>query len=512
MKRFEKLAEDIQTDRLASAYTGAGGKAPRGGLAPETPPGAIDFGIIGNKSQLGIRTPTSLASVSGASTGAGGNAPRGSIESRGAENPLSLGERIARTPYGRAYAEAMQGRKGSEDIAAREAALAKELGRYVNEGSPLFGSFYMQSDAERAQAAQVAEFMTPNLRREIATNPAVYQEFMDNPVAAAAKYKGGLPKPAAATPSAAESALVRTGYGTPPAVSGLAALGDQGAYDKLVGDISAFAPPAPAGGMTAPGAEQVAPVAAATQTPAPEVAATAAPAEKPAAMKLEDFIAKREEYMGARPEPTYLTDLAANMEKQKKQDMWATLAQLGANIAAGQSPNFLTNVGAGLASAVPSAQKSLAERRALEREIAKAQYGEETAKRAERGETYTAATKQLSDQERLALERDQLAQEMARAELSAKTQREVARMYANARGAGAATTKESDMKYIALFEFVQKQHPDWTQEQIAAEAERLTQLSAAKGSTSNNLDLLRNKNQGASAAQRQADSIVGYSG
>ena len=55
-------------------------------------------------------------------------------------------------------------------------------------------------------------------------------------------------------------------------------------------------------------------------------------------------------------------------EKARKDDMWATLAQIGASMASTSSPNFLQAVGQAIGDALPGASASRKERKAAERE------------------------------------------------------------------------------------------------------------------------------------------------
>lgn len=55
-------------------------------------------------------------------------------------------------------------------------------------------------------------------------------------------------------------------------------------------------------------------------------------------------------------------------EKARKDDMWATLAQIGASMAGTSSPNFLQAVGQAIGDALPGASASRKERKAAERE------------------------------------------------------------------------------------------------------------------------------------------------
>jgi hypothetical protein len=270
-------------------------------------------------------------------------------------------------------------------------------------------------------------------------------------------YTGDQPKP-----EAAQAAQVPA---QPAVLPDVFQIGAQGTVTP-----NAFVPPLrPQPREEAP----VAPVAPGPQTTvatAPQGEALVAPVapaqQETASAGLKELMKQRQDLLGPRVEPTYLTDLATDLEKQKKQDMWATLAQLGANIAAGQSPNFLTNVGAGLASAVPSAQKSLAERRAMQREIAKAQYGEQVAERAERGEDIKFASDQLSDQAKLAFEHKKMMQESGDRQRGQDINFKTAQVYA----ANSGIRQERVPDLVAIAYAYQKEDPTLTFEQAMSKA------------------------------------------
>lgn len=60
------------------------------------------------------------------------------------------------------------------------------------------------------------------------------------------------------------------------------------------------------------------------------------------------------------------------MEKERKNDMWASLAQIGASMMGTDSPNFLQAVGQAIGAALPGAEASRKERKSAEREAVKA--------------------------------------------------------------------------------------------------------------------------------------------
>jgi hypothetical protein len=70
-------------------------------------------------------------------------------------------------------------------------------------------------------------------------------------------------------------------------------------------------------------------------------------------------------------ERAYYKDAPARLQKQRREDMWMSLAQLGANMAATKSPYFLQAAGEAAQSALPGLATSAKERRAEERSMLK---------------------------------------------------------------------------------------------------------------------------------------------
>jgi hypothetical protein len=61
--------------------------------------------------------------------------------------------------------------------------------------------------------------------------------------------------------------------------------------------------------------------------------------------------------------PEFQRTSAEELAARKNEDLWSTLAQIGFGMAAGESPNFLTNVGKATAAATPAMQEAIKERR-----------------------------------------------------------------------------------------------------------------------------------------------------
>jgi len=149
--------------------------------------------------------------------------------------------------------------------------------------------------------------------------------------------------------------------------------------DALLGrtETAPVRTPAPSGERGAPRA---------TRTPA---GATAPAAGTTPEMSDEDIAEKRmQDFLAAAklPAPKGTTD--EEKAARKNEDLWTALAQIGFGMAAGESPNFLTNVGKATAAAVPGMQESLKERRADTKEELKQKYAYELAQAGLSSEAY----------------------------------------------------------------------------------------------------------------------------
>ena len=173
---------------------------------------------------------------------------------------------------------------------------------------------------------------------------------------------------------------------------------------------TSFTPP-PEPGMVAPDAIPAAvvpaPAVAPAVAPAPRAAGTAtgrrgapratrtpAGATAPAAgttpeMSDEDIAEKRMQgFLAAAKPPAPKGTTDEEKAARKNEDLWSALAQIGFGMAAGESPNFLTNVGKATAAAVPGMQESLKERRADTKEELKQKYAYELAQAGLSSEAY----------------------------------------------------------------------------------------------------------------------------
>jgi len=150
---------------------------------------------------------------------------------------------------------------------------------------------------------------------------------------------------------------------------------------------------------------------------------TAAPATKEETR--EELQARVKKMMGEVPAPKGTS--AEEKAARKNEDLFSALAQIGFGMAAGESPNALTNVGKAAASAMPGMQASLKERRAEAKEENAQMYSYELAKYGVNKDATVAAMSEFRDlskqkqDERLALMRD--ATDRANARLQASTSR-----------------------------------------------------------------------------------------
>lgn len=116
----------------------------------------------------------------------------------------------------------------------------------------------------------------------------------------------------------------------------------------------------------------------------PNTAASSAPG-----MSDEELLAKRaKDFEEANKIPAPPGTSAEEKAARKNEDLWSALAQIGFGMAAGENPNFLTNVGKATAAAVPGMQESLKERRAETKEELKQQYAYQLAKAGIKGKAY----------------------------------------------------------------------------------------------------------------------------
>jgi hypothetical protein len=233
--------------------------------------------------------------------------------------------------------------------------------------------------------------------------------------------------------------------------------------------ITAPAAAAPVAGKPRSGLTSIAPnpKAAAVATPA---AATAAPTPgKPGEYygMSTDLAANMRDYLektgGASPvEDRYKAILEARMspeaiEKQKKNDLYAALGQMGFSMAATKSPYFLQAVGEAGQAAIPGLQKAAEARRADEAENIKGLYGFEAQAKSDRVKAYEVAqniqalaAKGIDTRELNALEaqlkREGYSNDRIIAAMHDITSRAVAETSANA-AYGRAEGKETGLSY-----------------------------------------------------------------
>jgi len=67
----------------------------------------------------------------------------------------------------------------------------------------------------------------------------------------------------------------------------------------------------------------------------------------------------------------FMNGQESRLSKQKKEDVWSTLAQIGFSMAASKNPRFLGAIGEAGAAAMPGVEKALHDRRAAESDLAK---------------------------------------------------------------------------------------------------------------------------------------------
>ena len=142
---------------------------------------------------------------------------------------------------------------------------------------------------------------------------------------------------------------------------------------------------------------------------------------------------------------------------QKKQDMWATLAQIGFGMAGSNSPSFLQAAGQSASAAMPGMMQANRDRKAQEAASVRGMYDIETATNKANTDLY-----QYSQQLAVAVDKGIISQEQADREIDLKEKQvnelirsnladeSIKKSAINARGSGSGRTpKETDSRYWA---------------------------------------------------------------
>ena len=139
--------------------------------------------------------------------------------------------------------------------------------------------------------------------------------------------------------------------------------------------------------------------------------------------------------------------------KQRREDMWMTLAQIGATMASTKSPNFLQAAGEAISAALPSAAASAKERKEAERDAVRGLMEVNKLRRGEAKEVLTYANQAYGTE--LEAETQQATREAQAAgqEADRTARREEVQMQINAKlkAAGiAASSKDKDIMTVAV--------------------------------------------------------------
>jgi len=86
---------------------------------------------------------------------------------------------------------------------------------------------------------------------------------------------------------------------------------------------------------------------------------------------MQDAIDKVHKYYADPEYEKFMNGQESRLSKQKKEDVWTTLAQIGFSMAASKSPTLLGAIGEAGSAAMPNAMKALQARRAAESDLAK---------------------------------------------------------------------------------------------------------------------------------------------
>lgn len=185
-----------------------------------------------------------------------------------------------------------------------------------------------------------------------------------------------------------------------------------------------------------------------------------------------DAIAKYAGYLEDPEYKAYMEGEKTKLSKQKKEDVWSTLAQIGFGMAASKSPTLLGAIGEAGTAAVPNIQKALQGRRAAEADYAK-----------QRMETRRAAVTGgigiQQNAEQVGLKREEMSQKERQfeAELDAawkRAQLQAGAQIAGARINAAAAERETDFKFAvrslanSLFKSNPQKYPTIEAAQAAA--------------------------------------------
>jgi len=177
----------------------------------------------------------------------------------------------------------------------------------------------------------------------------------------------------------------------------------------------------------------------------------------------------------------YMEGQTARLAKQKKEDVWSTLAQIGFGMAASKSPTLLGAIGEAGTAALPTAQKAIQARRAAEADFAKQRMEQ-------RGRDVTTALGYNQNAEQVSLKREEMSQKERQFEAQLQQAYELAEMSrATTMGAArlnveAANKRETDFKFAvrSLAVNLLKSDPQKYPTMEAALAEAVTQYIAPK--------------------------------
>jgi hypothetical protein len=130
--------------------------------------------------------------------------------------------------------------------------------------------------------------------------------------------------------------------------------------------------------------------------------------------------------------PDFQRTSAEELAARKNEDLWSTLAQIGFGMAAGESPNFLTNVGKATAAATPAMQEAIKERRKDTKEERNREFDYLAKKAGIKGDNFKSAYTIFSSMEdreqRLTLEQMRIDAQAEQGKLNRQAQLEAARI------------------------------------------------------------------------------------
>ena len=124
------------------------------------------------------------------------------------------------------------------------------------------------------------------------------------------------------------------------------------------------------------------------------------------AMTPADYAKQMSDYTGERPAPKYLEGEEGKLAKEKNEDLWTSLAQIGFGMAGSKSPYFLQAAGEAGSAAMPGMQKAIAAQREAAHQLDKDRYAYQTSQWGDKKDAFTAGAKLYGNEQDNQAKRD----------------------------------------------------------------------------------------------------------